>query len=103
VLYYSNKTAALIEQGELDTALECINQALEICNSGSCKEFDKRAKIFARKASVLTKQQKFDEAIQLYERSLVEDSKPGVKDELIKVRKLKKDAEARAYINPEIA
>ena len=103
VLYYSNKAAAFIELSELDKALESINKAVEIIDGGNCKDGERKAKIWARKASVLTKQQNFDEAINLYERSLVEDNKPNVKDELLKVKTLKKTAEAKAYINPEIA
>lgn len=35
-----------------------------------------------------------------YEKSLIEDTVQKVKDELLKVRKLKKEKEAAAYINP---
>lgn len=103
VLYYSNKAAAYIELGDLENALASINVAVEMCDSGTCKDFEKKAKILARKASVLSKQQNFPEAIALYERSLIEDNKPAIKDELLKVKKLKKEADDKAYINPELA
>lgn len=74
-----------------------------MCENGTCKDFEKRGKVFARKASILTKQEKVDEAIAFYERSLIEDGKPAIKDELLKVKKLKKDLEVKAYINPELA
>lgn len=103
IIYYSNKAAALIELGKLDQALESVNAGLKYIEDGTVKDYVKKAKIFARKGSILAKQEKFDESIAAYEKSLVEDSKPQVKDELSKVKKLKKDAEAKAYINPEIA
>jgi len=37
------------------------------------------------------RQGKFDEAIVEYERSLVEDTNPKVRDDLIKCKKFKKD------------
>lgn len=103
VLYYSNKAAAFIELGQLDKALECVNVGLTFVEDGTVKDYVKKAKIFARKGSILAKQEKFDESIASYEKSLLEDSKPQVKDELSKVKKSKKEAEAKAYLNPEIA
>lgn len=103
VIYYSNKAAAYIELGQLDKALECVNAGIHYIEDGTVKDYVKKAKILARKGSILAKLEKFDDAITAYEKSLVEDSKPQIKDELSKVKKLKKDVEAKAYINPEIA
>ena len=49
------------------------------------------------------KQGRFDEAIEEYEKSLVEDTNPKVRDDLIKCKSLKKEKEAKEYINPELA
>lgn len=103
VLYYNNKAAAYIEMGEFEKALEEVGKAEALIQQGLVKEYLKKAKIYSRKASVLSKLERFDEAIQWYEKSLVEDNNPAVKDELSKVKKLKKEADARAYVNPELA
>ena len=49
------------------------------------------------------KQDKYEEAIAQYERSLIEDTNYKVKDDLNKCKKIKKEKDAKAYINPEIA
>ncbi len=36
------------------------------------------------------------------EKSLIEDSNPALKDELIKIRQEKKEKDIKDYINPEI-
>jgi len=58
---------------------------------GIAKDWVKKAKVFARKASILSKQEKYDLAIEWYEKSLLEDGNQKVKDELAKVKKLKKE------------
>ena len=49
------------------------------------------------------RQQKFDEAIGLYQKSLMEDTNQKVKDDLNKCKKLKHEKEAKNYINPALA
>ena len=49
------------------------------------------------------KMQQLDEAATAFERSLLEDHVPKVKDDLKKVQKLKKELEAKQYLNPTIA
>lgn len=57
----------------------------------------------ARKGTILFKQEKYAEAIEALEKSLLEDNNSKVKDELNKIKKLKKEKEAKEYINPELA
>ena len=102
-LYYGNKAACYIELNKLEDAEKEVEKALELFNNGTVKDFVKKAKILARRASILVKQQKYDEAITAYDKSLIEDFKQNVKDELTKVKNLKKDSELKAYINPELA
>jgi len=49
------------------------------------------------------RQGKLDEAIAAYDKSLMEDTNPKVKDDLNKCKKMKKEKEAKEYINPELA
>lgn len=67
------------------------------------KDFAKKAKILARKASILVHQDQLEAAIEAYEHSLIEDQVFKVKDELLKARRLKKERDDKAYINPELA
>ena len=57
----------------------------------------------ARRASLLSKQGKFAEAITFYEKSLVEDNVMKVRDEMKATKKLQKEKEEKEYINPELA
>lgn len=67
------------------------------------KDYVKKAKVLARKGTILNKQQKYDEAIAALEKSLLEDGNQKVKDDLAKFKKAKKDKDAKDYINPELA
>ena len=49
------------------------------------------------------KQEKYSEAIQTYEKSLMEDTNQKVKDDLHRCKKIKQEKEAKDYINPELA
>ncbi|CAD8157104.1 unnamed protein product [Paramecium pentaurelia] len=99
-LLYNNKAAVFIEQKLYDQALEVIDEGLKVLEVHS--SFQKKAKLLARKAKVLSLQNKFDEAIQMYEKSLVEDHVQSVKDDLKKLQKMKQDVEAQNYINPQL-
>ena len=67
------------------------------------KDYVKKAKVLARKGTILNKQQKYHEAIAALEKSLLEDGNQKVKDDLAKFKKAKKDKDAKDYINPELA
>ncbi|CAD8153472.1 unnamed protein product [Paramecium octaurelia] len=99
-LLYNNKAAVFIEQKLYDQALEAIEEGLKVLEVHS--SFQKKAKLLARKAKVFSLQNKIDEAIQIYEKSLVEDHVQSVKDELKKLQKMKQDLEAQNYINPQL-
>lgn len=57
-----------------------VAKAEQLFTDGKVKDFSKKAKILARKASILTHQDQLDAAIQAYEKSLVEDQVPKIKD-----------------------
>lgn len=63
----------------------------------------KKAKVLARKGTIFSKLDRVDEAIQAFEKSLLEDGNQKVKDDLNKIKKQKKEKEAKDYINPELA
>ena len=65
--------------------------------------FENRAKCLVRKATSYMKEKKYAEAIQSYEDALMEDRTKEIEAKLKKAQKLKKKADADAYINPELA
>lgn len=67
------------------------------------KDYIKKAKILARKGTIYSKQERYGEAIGALEKSLLEENNPKVRDELFKIKKVKKDKDAKDYINPELA
>ena len=67
------------------------------------KDYGKKAKILARKASILVHLDQLEAAIDAYEHSLIEDHNQKVKDELLKIKKVKKERDEKAYINPQLA
>lgn len=66
-------------------------------------DYQKLGKALARKAGAMLAQNKFDEAIELYKTSLLENNDPNVKDQLKKTERLKKEDEERRMIDPEKA
>lgn len=55
-LYYNNKAAAYIELKEYDNALSEIAKAEKLFEEGVAKDYIKKAKVLARKATILQKQ-----------------------------------------------
>lgn len=102
-LYYNNKAAAYIEQKDYEAALQEIKKAETLFEEGVAKDYVKKAKVLARKGTIFSKLERVDEAIQALEKSLLEDGNQKVKDELYKIKKQKKEKEAKDYINPELA
>jgi hypothetical protein len=54
----------------------------------------------ARKGTILSKLERYGEAIDVLEKSLLEDNNSKVRDELNKIKKTKKEKEAKEYIDP---
>lgn len=102
VTYYNNKAACLIEMKEFEKAIEACDKAIEISKSGHY-DYEKLARALSRKASALSNLEKYDEALNYYQQSLLEKGDQKVKDEIKRLEKLKKEKDALAYINPEIA
>lgn len=80
-----------------------IVHAEKLFEEGVAKDYIKKAKILARKGTIYSKLERYGEAIDLLEKSLLEDNNSKVRDDLNKFKKLKKEKEAREYINPELA
>lgn len=108
--YYNNRCAVWIEMGEehfdkvLETCKDLIERRYEIntANPGGAS-FEKVAKVFARIASVYEKQRKWDEAIEMYNKSLTEDNSRHTRNALRDLQRNREKIEKEEYINPELA
>lgn len=100
--YFSNKAAVYFEMKDYDKCIEACDEGIET-TKGQNYDFVKLSKAIARKANALLQQGKHDESIDCYQKALLENQDHGIKMALQKAQKAKKDHEALAYINPEIA
>lgn len=57
----------------------------------------------ARKANAYFQKGSYDESIELYKNALLEHNDPNIRDQLKKAEKVKKEDEAKKYIDPELA
>jgi len=102
IAYLNNKAAALMEAGDFDA---CIHVCEEAITKGRevRADFAQLAKSYARIGNAYAKQHKYAEAVEAYKKSLFEHRTSEIVNKLHQVEQLKKDADAKAYINPEIA
>jgi tetratricopeptide (TPR) repeat protein len=71
--------------------LQEIAHAERLFEEGVSKDYIKKAKVLARKGTILSKQERYGEAVEALEKSLLEENNPKVRDELLKIKKVKKD------------
>ena len=102
IMYYSNLAAVFIEQKRFQEAIDQCDIGIAKAKEGSY-DYTKLAKVMARKGAAYEKQGKVDEAIQYFKEACLEDNAAAHKDAVKRCEKLKKAADALAYINPEIA
>jgi stress-induced-phosphoprotein 1 len=80
---------------------EC-DKAIEKSKGGHY-DYAKLGKALSRKANAKLQLGEFEEAIELFKSSLLENNDPNVRDTLKRAEKLKKEDEEKKYLNPEIA
>jgi stress-induced-phosphoprotein 1 len=106
--FYNNKAAVLIETGKFEECERLLTSVLEKryeINSAFTggASYEKCAKIYNRLASVYLKQNKFQEAIDCYNKSLTEDNNKNTRNLLREAHSAQESAERDAYINPALA
>ena len=90
------------EKKEYDKCVEECDRAIQKSKEGYY-DYVKLGKALARKATAKLALKQFDEAIDLYKSSLLENNDANVKDALKKAEKQKKDEEEQKLIDPEKA
>lgn len=101
-LYLLNTTAVYFEKGEYETCIAECQKALEHGHENRC-DYTIIGKLMTREAFCLQKMKKYEEAIALYKRSLVEWRNADTLKKLDACEREHKKAIADAYIDPEIA
>lgn len=89
--------------GEFERCIEQCDNAVIAGRETGAYDFVKMGKAIARKGNALFKLGKFEESLATYDEALLEDNNYDIKEARKKVEKFKKEAEALAYLNPEIA
>lgn len=102
ITYYSNKAACFFEMKKFDECIKACDEGIET-TKGRPYDYVKLAKAIARKANALLQMGKVDESIEHYQKALLENNDHGIKMSLTKAQNIKKEQDAKAYINPEIA
>jgi len=84
--FYTNKAACLIKMEKFLEAISVCDQALEICNKNEPYNYEKKGKVYFRKASAYQQMKDYASAIDYYHKSLVENNTPDTKEALIKCK-----------------
>jgi len=101
-IYMNNKAAVYLELKQYDECIAICDQALELLKAQPYN-YQKLGKVLARKASAYAHKEDYEKAIEWYKNSLLENPDPKIKDEVKRLEKLKKEIDAKDYVNPEIA
>lgn len=101
-LYLLNATAVYFEKGEYDVCIEECRKAVEHGRENRC-DYTIIGKLMTREAFCLQKQRKYEDAVALYKKALVEWRNPDTLKKLDACEKEHKKAVEEAYIDPELA
>ncbi|ESL10180.1 stress-induced protein sti1 [Trypanosoma rangeli SC58] len=101
-VYLLNITAVIFEKGEYAACVEKCEEALEHGREHRC-DYTVLAKLLTREALCLQRLKRFEEAIALFKKALVEHRNPDTLAKLTACEKEKEKADIEAYVNPELA
>lgn len=100
--FLTNRAAVYFEQGKFDECIEECKKAIDVGREHAAG-FKLIAKAFARIGNAYNKQEKFQEAIEAYNKSLIEHRTPDVLKKVQDAEKVLKEKARLAYIDPEKA
>lgn len=98
-----NRTAVFFEKGEYETCIAECEKALEHAHEHRRNDYQLVGKLITRQGFCNQKLKRYDDAIALFKKALVEWRNPDTLAKLNACEKEKKVAEEEAYLNPEIA
>src|ERR1700761_6809114 len=87
---------------DYDTCIAVCDEAIKKSKEGYY-DYVKLGKALGRKANAKLQQGHFDEAIELFKESLLENNDNTIREQYKKAEKMKKEDEEKRYLSPEIA
>lgn len=99
--FYTNLGAVYFEMKNFDACIAECDKAIAKAKEGPY-DFVKLGKALARKANALCGKGDMEASIATYKAALLENNDVHIRDALKRVEKTKKEAEIKAYINPEL-
>jgi len=100
VNYYNNVAAVFFQQEKFEDCIVECDKAIAKSKAGNY-DYKKMGKSLARKANALAKIGKFDESISTFKDAMLEDNDHGIKEQMKKVEKEKKEVDRLAFLSPE--
>ena len=79
ITFYSNKAAVLMETKKHDEAIQTIDDGIEKAREQGGIDYVKLSKALQRKGNALCSLKKYDEAIEVYNKALIENNDHGIK------------------------
>eukprot|EP01022_Parablepharisma_sp_SALTPOND_P025068 TRINITY_DN570_c0_g1_i1.p3 TRINITY_DN570_c0_g1~~TRINITY_DN570_c0_g1_i1.p3 ORF type:complete len:587 (-),score=111.06 TRINITY_DN570_c0_g1_i1:21646-23406(-) len=99
-IYYLNKASVYLEMKKFEDCLAACDEAIKIGEELHPKPFNKIAKAYARKGNCYTHMKNWKDALEMYDKSLLEVNDPAVKEAKRNCEAHKKKEEETQYIDP---
>ncbi|XP_064621757.1 stress-induced-phosphoprotein 1-like isoform X2 [Lineus longissimus] len=102
VAFYTNKAAVYFEKHEYDECVKVCEKAIEVGRENRA-DYKVIAKAFARMGNAYNKQKNYQEALKYFNKSLSEYRDPDINKKVTEIKKIVKEQERVAYLDPEKA
>ncbi len=99
-IYYLNKASVFLGLAKYEDCLKACDKAIEVGEEVSPRPFEKLAKAFARKGNCFTAMKKWEEALTMYDKSLLEDNDPAVREAKRNCEHERKRLDDLQYVDP---
>ncbi|PXF42671.1 Hsp70-Hsp90 organizing protein [Gracilariopsis chorda] len=102
--FYTNRAAARLESGDIDGAIEDCKTAIKENSERHLRtDFKIIARAYGRMGNAYLKKEDYPQAIEAFEKSLVEYSDPKVTRSLREAQRVQRKKAEEAYIDPELS
>lgn len=104
VSFLTNRAAAYLESGSPELAINDCKLAVKLNSDNSLRtDFKIIARAYGRMGNAYNKLKKYDEAIEAFQKSLVEAKDPKIQRTLRETQQAKKKHDVESYIDPELS
>ncbi len=102
-IYYLNKASVFLEMKKFEDCLAACDEAIKVSEEMLPKSFEKIAKAYARKGNCYTQMKRWAEALEMYDKSLLEVNDHAVKEARRNCEQQRKFEEDQKYLDPSKA